>query len=175
MLIDKAGISLEQVEKDCELENGTLLEWCKTVPYLDDAARVAAYFDVPIGHFLTGEQWRSCYVEVKRMSNSEIIKKTFSIIESTRIDFGMSWQQLVDLLGCFDEATIAQWKNGDATNLGALLQVACALEVDDAKLNFDVTVEHKRIELSEYESLIISRLRKAGFSKTFEILMSLMD
>lgn len=51
-MAEKKGISVSELEANCNIGNGTISKWKNSSPTITNLKKVADYFDVPIEYFL---------------------------------------------------------------------------------------------------------------------------
>lgn len=51
-LCKEKGINISTLEKECQIGNGTISRWDKSLPRLDNLKKVAHYFAVSVEYFL---------------------------------------------------------------------------------------------------------------------------
>lgn len=54
-IIEKRGLTLTQVEKDCGLSKSSMRKWSENFPSIDKVLKVAQYLDVSVDFLLTGK------------------------------------------------------------------------------------------------------------------------
>lgn len=51
-LVEREGISISELESNCDIGNGTISKWKASSPTIANLKKVADYFNVPIEYFL---------------------------------------------------------------------------------------------------------------------------
>lgn len=54
-LCKKNKITIHKLEKECDLGNGTIRGWEKSIPNVNTLQKVADYFQIPVTYFLEEE------------------------------------------------------------------------------------------------------------------------
>lgn len=117
MLVDQAGLSIAELEKQCGLGNGTIRSWEKSMPRIDKIYPIALFFNVSIEYFLNGIKINYDFTEdEKRLiaayrdqseEGKKIIRRSLGIEEPTNreVDSNPKTELQIDVSKAFTKTT----------------------------------------------------------------------
>lgn len=82
-LADSKGVTIQIVEQECGLSNGSIKKWTTSTPKADRLAKVAEYFKVSVDYLLGLTEYKNNYAEWDAKYNkNDVMKNKVKEIEA---------------------------------------------------------------------------------------------